>query len=45
MRKQVEHDVVMAIKDMRMGKKAVPVTPLDEDDASLGEEVDLEEEV
>ncbi len=45
MRKQLEHDVIMAIKDMRMGKKAVPVTPLDDDDASLWEEVDLDEEV
>lgn len=47
MRTELEHIVVMAIKEMRMGKKAVPVTewefePVDE--AELGEEVDMDDE-
>lgn len=31
LRSDLEHQVVMAIKDMRMGKKAVPTTPLEHD--------------
>lgn len=44
LRTQLEHEVVMAIKDMRMWKKAVPVTASDDDaDASEeGELVDME---
>ncbi len=32
LRKDLEHNVVTAIKEMRMGKKAVPVTPTEIDD-------------
>ena len=45
LRTDLEHHVVMAIKDMRMGKKAVPVTPTeldDTDDAEWIEDIDLD---
>lgn len=39
MKQTLEHDVIMAIKDMRMGKKAVPLAPiLDEDETEEDEE-------
>jgi recombination protein RecA len=45
MRTELEHTVVMAIKEMRMGKKAVPVTVGEFEEGELGEEVDMDEEV
>jgi len=39
LRTELEHQVVMAIKDMRMGKKAVPITPTEHDDEA-GEAID-----
>lgn len=44
MRADLEHQVVMAIKEMRMGKKAVPVTPTEHDDEDNEpmEDIDLD---
>lgn len=44
MRADLEHQVVMAIKEMRMGKKAVPVTPTehDDEDSEMMEDIDLD---